>query len=59
MQLMIYGSREGGFTVEIGWTGRIDGDNVTLGDVIEVVLQDNYFLDIGVAHDHVLVCKSN
>lgn len=29
-----YGSREGGFTVEIGWTGSTDGHTVTLGDVV-------------------------
>lgn len=74
-----YGSREGGFTVEIGWTGRTDGHTLKLGDVIakgnvfercdggigiicflesaedvdmsEVIIQDNYFLDIGAAHD--------
>lgn len=74
-----YGSREGGFTVEIGWTGRTDGHTIKLGDVIaegnvfekcdggigiicflesadgvdmsEVILRDNYFLDIGSAHD--------
>lgn len=74
-----YGSREGGFTVEIGWTGRTEGHTLKLGDVIakgnlfercdggigiicflesaegvdmsEVIIEDNYFLDIGVAHD--------
>lgn len=29
-----YGSREGGFTVELGWTGSLDGANKNLGDVI-------------------------
>ncbi len=28
-----YGSREGGFTVELGWTGALTGENKNLGDV--------------------------
>lgn len=28
-----YGSREGGFTVELGWTGTLDGFTTELGNV--------------------------
>ena len=74
-----YGCREGGFTVELGWTGSLKNETKTLGDVIasgnvfdkcdggigvicftesakgvnmsDIRIHDNYFREIGSAHD--------